>query len=1139
MRAKSTTSDLTGLEPIDRPLRVFAFDPSRGTTPTNVVTLRVPYEKLLPGPIGRYVAVIDEDSTLSRTYDPVDLEDVDHLRHGGLAPSELDFGFHQQMAYAVASHTIQAFEQALGREIRWPWAKSHAGDDIGDKLQIYPHAMEVANAYYTDGALHFGYFEGEAGLKEVVYTTLSYDLVAHETVHPLIHAVFPHSMQGEMTSESMAFHEGFADLIALLQHFDFDDALIDAVIRTRGRIWELAMAPDVEPGGREALIQAERASTNPLLELGHQFGHALNLRTAIRTVLSSAPDPNAFESTDEPHQKGANFVAAIFDALFSVYVRRTRDLLQADGRNGPNDALHPDLARRLAAEAANTARQFLRICIRALDYCPPVDIQIGEFLRALVTSDAELVPTDEWRLRDAVIQSFGARGIGAEGVVAYSEEGIRWSRADPTLPPCSGLRMSDWAAEQNAELLQVYAGTHREALGLAPRLRPRIDPASVHISQRVAPSGELLREIIAQITQERSGKEGGSTLVIDESGALKYVIAKPLAETRSAEPESRSQLDPRSRPSRQPTRGPSERRPLKIFAFDPTRGSRFGNHLTVSVPYEPLEQGPIGRQIAVIDYDASNDRYYEAVNLEGLGVVLGGGIDPTDLDPKFHQQMVYAVAAAAIERFELGLGRSIVWPWDQSSSSPLNSRLLMHPHAMQEANAYYDRRLHGVLFGYFGASEDASGTNLPGQIVYTCLSHDVVVHETTHALLDSVHPYLLERTSIDAPAFHEAFADIMALLQHFSFADALLETIRRSGGRIHAAQFTVENGSTPIPIIGAEASMSNPLVELARQFGEALGTRAALRSALGTPRDQRALDGATEAHARGAILVAAVFDAFFSVYVRRSEDLLRLAHSAGTITPSGDVHPDLAARLAREATETARRFATMCVRALDYLPPVDVAFGDFLRALITADAEAEPRDPLGYRAALVDAFSSRGIYPQGVASLSEVALNWRPTEGMAALRCEELNPDISQPETAKHNAIYLRDFARKHARELGFSPSAPIRVHRILSVASRRVDPHGIVRPEFHVQLGQRRTEPIDPEAAEVGTFTFRGGATAVLDETGLVRYLVGKGLDNKDRLKAQQRYLQQVAGSAPAAAYRGRAVEALNIASLHRGLEE
>ena len=50
----------------------------------------------------------------------------------------------------------------------------------------------------------------------------------------------------------------------------------------------------------------------------------------------------------------------------------------------------------------------------------------------------------------------------------------------------------------------------------------------------------------------------------------------------------------------------------------------------------------------------------------------------------------------------------------------------------------------------------------------------------------------------------------------------------------------------------------------------------------------------------------------------------------------------------------------MCLRALDYLPPVQVTFGDFLRAVITADY-ASTRLTRHYRVALIQAFRSYGI----------------------------------------------------------------------------------------------------------------------------------------------------------------------------------
>jgi hypothetical protein len=66
----------------------------------------------------------------------------------------------------------------------------------------------------------------------------------------------------------------------------------------------------------------------------------------------------------------------------------------------------------------------------------------------------------------------------------------------------------------------------------------------------------------------------------------------------------------------------------------------------------------------------------------------------------------------------------------------------------------------------------------------------------------------------------------------------------------------------------------------------------------------------------------------------------------------------------------------MCIRALDYLPPVDVRFGEFLRAIITADTDLIPDDRMNYRLAFVEAFRRRGILPENCLSMSPDNLMW-------------------------------------------------------------------------------------------------------------------------------------------------------------------
>src|SRR4051812_21612876 len=99
----------------------------------------------------------------------------------------------------------------------------------------------------------------------------------------------------------------------------------------------------------------------------------------------------------------------------------------------------------------------------------------------------------------------------------------------------------------------------------------------------------------------------------------------------------------------QPT-GP--RRFLKIFASDPMLGKTSGNRLVVDVINESLTPGPAGARVKVVVYDGARGRYYEPVDLDHPDVLHNRGLEPSESDPKFHQQMVYAVAMKVIENFE-------------------------------------------------------------------------------------------------------------------------------------------------------------------------------------------------------------------------------------------------------------------------------------------------------------------------------------------------------------------------------------------------------------------------------------------------------------------------------------------------------
>ena len=442
-------------------------------------------------------------------------------------------------------------------------------------------------------------------------------------------------------------------------------------------------------------------------------------------------------------------------------------------------------------------------------------------------------------------------------------------------------------------------------------------------------------------------------------------------------------------------------RKLRGYAFDPSLSLNLDtvgiNTVTYKVNWESLEAGPIGEYIEVIDYDPSSKAIYRPVDLNDPFILAMDGLEPSESNPQFHQQMIYAVAMTTIKNFELALGRKIMWaPRKMKKTDGIDyeylQRLRIYPHALREANAYYSPPKKSLLFGYFNAEPEDISQVMSGGIVFTCLSHDIIAHEMTHAILDGLHNKFIMPTNPDMLAFHEAFADIVALFQHFSFPEVLKHQISKTRGNLDS---------------------QNLLGQLAQEFGKSIGHYGALRDAIGEidndtkqwrlkKPDVREYDTLTEPHARGSILVAAVFDAFLAIYKNRIADLLRIATDGSGVLPEGELHPDLVNRLSIEAAKSANHVLRMCIRALDYCPPVDLTFGDFLRAIITADVDLVADDNRDYRLVFIDAFRRRGIYPNGLKTLSVDSLIY-------SLK----NTNSSDSQILEHKFYVISEFLRK------------------------------------------------------------------------------------------------------------------------------
>jgi Subtilase family len=627
------------------------------------------------------------------------------------------------------------------------------------------------------------------------------------------------------------------------------------------------------------------------------------------------------------------------------------------------------------------------------------------------------------------------------------------------------------------------------------------------------------------------------------SRPLRAMLEAALGRTATVAP--RPTTTPTVKRKRRPPPPPGRR--LRIYALDPSIGKRLASvsvfQATLSLPWDdvpsrasPLLPGPIGEYIEVIDVDPASNRVYEPVDLNEKTLLAQDGLAPSEGNPQFHQQMVYAVAMTTIGHFERALGRRALW-------APRNAkyvgrggrsrtktyevpRLRIYPHALRTDNAYYSPEKKALLFGYFPAEGTQGDTTTPGSTVFSCLSSDIIAHETSHALLDGLHRRFQEASNPDVPSFHEGFADIVALFQHFTIKELVSFEIARARGNLSAP---------------------NLLSGLAKQFGEGSGRAGPLRDYAEAKMVELDYQTTFEPHDRGSILVFAVYEAFLAIVERRTEILVQLATGGSGILPGGALHPNLVDKLTEEICKTARQILTMCIRALDYCPAVDITFGEYLRALVTSDIDACPDDPLHYRLALMESFRNWKLLPRDVRTVSEETLAWNTLDDPSPDWLKGLlkNIDLGWNQQLDRSEIFdlnesnrwkLWTAMRKAFAEdpglygqFGLLANLPRynedgtlfrkakkgeSTFDALSVRpTRRVEPDGSFRTEVIAVIHQRVPVRLDGGLAINGVtkgedfFWFRGGATVIIDPRQgqeEIRYSIIKNTGSETRAKRQ-----------------------------------
>ncbi len=553
-----------------------------------------------------------------------------------------------------------------------------------------------------------------------------------------------------------------------------------------------------------------------------------------------------------------------------------------------------------------------------------------------------------------------------------------------------------------------------------------------------------------------------------------------------------SPREPGTRATSQPAL-PRDRQ-LTVVAQDPSIGGREGDVLLAKVylPAEALRVGPWGYRVQVVDYNATSGKSYRGARFAAHQDPLAGVSRTTLLrNPQLHSVNCYALVMRTLSRFERALGRRVSWGF-------YGHHLNVVPHAFAEANAFYSRHDHALLFGYFPSDKD------PAKRVFTCLSHDIVVHETTHAVLDGLRPRFMEPSSPDQGAFHEGFADIVALLSVFSLPGVAAAILNHALGG--TAQ-TLEPAS-----VTKQTLKENGLLKLAEEFGQELqGIRGdALRNSAQLepkPDYYRATEGPwIESHKRGEILVAAVLDTFVDAWFR----------AVGFLADTRRVPR---AVVAAEGARVADVLLTMVMRAIDYTPPVHLEFADFLSALLTIDTELRPDDDgskYRLRHYLKENFHRFGIEP---------ATDLKTQNGCWQKPDSELRYERNHYDQMRAEPDEVFRFIWENRRALRLNEQAYSRVLSVRPVV--RVGTDGFVLHEVVVEhletlkvlakdlstvhhpgaQGQIEKPEGMPDDLEI---KLQGGGTMIFDDFGLLKYHISNGVGEPARQSMRLAHLWQ-----------------------------
>jgi hypothetical protein len=380
---------------------------------------------------------------------------------------------------------------------------------------------------------------------------------------------------------------------------------------------------------------------------------------------------------------------------------------------------------------------------------------------------------------------------------------------------------------------------------------------------------------------------------------------------------------------------------LPLMIQDPTIKQRLKEKIPTlegfTLEEDFLLDGPISRQVAVLDFSPETgelikgakwikpSRYklgwYE--NEQGKRLDKHKKLIPEELTtPAFLKVNVFATVRKTMQMFQKEekektqldiLGRPLTW-------ANGSSQLLVIPRAGRMKNAFYNRETNSLQFFMFSPKKN------PNQTSYTSLFRDIVSHETGHAIVDGIAPDLFNAQQTQGLAIHESIADLTALLMAISSKPLREAVLKETNGNL--------KDSTDFSTIAEDWNE-----ELKEENEEPKEGNRQLRNLL----NEKSLDPesencikSNECHELSEVLSGALYKVFIKIHEDYKDELEPLyAKDPKCIDPRYSCS-------GWALKETATRFKQMIFRALDYLPPGDVDFIDYGRAIVAADTIGYP-----------------------------------------------------------------------------------------------------------------------------------------------------------------------------------------------------